>query len=400
MALPMYTPGPVAPTPHVPQGHSNRTLTQHVRKPKKPRAPRHPKVDPLSLPAAPGSSLTVGQLRKLVAAASDEKFGPEQRAIGLRQQQIPAWFAAYRAQIQQQQDAQAARTTGAVDALKGLAASAGAVGPEATPEAQAAAAIRAQGGSGQTQLAQLLGDNQGQFLQNLGLLTNANQIAELSKGSTQLSDLARERSDFSQTYGQQLLSDEAKRRLEAAAFNLNQTKAVTEIQHTKTQDNLARRKVKISSRQAKRNAAIQQQNADTNAYRAHHPKMPVAKKPAYGPGSLNQGAETKIVQSVKGATSLARQLMSKPGANSSEVRHLLAAGFNPATGKYNGQKYDHDVINAAFDLLPSDLGGNGGLSAANVKALRRMGVHVDRYFKRVGRIKKSTGVGGIPSGKM
>jgi hypothetical protein len=92
-------------------------------------------------------------------------------------------------------------------------------------------------------------------------------------------------------------------------------------------------------------------------------------KPDQGPGSITPAAETKIVQSVKNAQAAVRRLMSHPEANSTEVRALLAAG------KVDGRKYDHDVINAAFDLAQ-----NGGLSPQNVRALRGMGVHAKRYF--------------------
>lgn len=68
------------------------------------------------------------------------------------------------------------------------------------------------------------------------------------------------------------------------------------------------------------------------------------------------------VSNVKGARANAQTLMSKPGANSSEVRQLLRSGAT-------GHKYTEDEINAAFDLLPPALGGNGGLSPANIKAL-------------------------------
>jgi hypothetical protein len=80
------------------------------------------------------------------------------------------------------------------------------------------------------------------------------------------------------------------------------------------------------------------------------------------------------VQAVKGARAAALSLMSKPNAASGEVRQLLAAG------KVDGVKYTQDEINAAFDLLPPKYGGHGGLSPANVKALHRMGIHVNGVF--------------------
>jgi hypothetical protein len=280
MSLPRYTPGPVTPSHGIPHGQSHKTLK--IPRPHKPKRPHRPKIDPLDRPAAPGSNLTIRQLRKLVSAAADQKFGTQERDITMRQQQIPTWFAAYRQQIKDAADAQNARTGQAVSALQGLAASAGAVDPNATPEAQAAAKVRAGLAGGQTQLAQLQGDNQTQFLQNLGLLTNQNQIMELGRAAGQLSDIHQQRGDFATTYGQQLLSDEAKQRLEDLAFGLNATKAKATITHQRRQDRIASRKVKTGNKRANRQLDISQQNADANTYRAHHPQTSKSTKDAFG----------------------------------------------------------------------------------------------------------------------
>jgi hypothetical protein len=103
-------------------------------------------------------------------------------------------------------------------------------------------------------------------------------------------------------------------------------------------------------------------------------------KPASGPGSLSAGAEIKSVQRVKSAAAAARHaitLPSKTATTPAQKAGLVRAAL--ANGSL-GQKYTADEINAAMDLLPVVDGGQGGLSAANVKALHRMGIHVNGNF--------------------
>lgn len=125
--------------------------------------------------------------------------------------------------------------------------------------------------------------------------------------------------------------------------------------------------------QKKRQKAIDDYNAVTHPPKA--PKAPKMPKDPFAPGSPATRAEAQVATGVKNAVGAARQLMSHPQASSTEVRALLAAG------KVDGTHYTQDEINAAFDLLPTSLGGKGGLSPANVKALHNQGlVHIRKYF--------------------
>jgi len=142
---------------------------------------------------------------------------------------------------------------------------------------------------------------------------------------------------------------------------------------------------KSEAGKAKRQKAIDDYNA------ANHPgKGSKADKPTSGPGSLTSAQESKAVQRVKSAAAAARQGMSVKGANSTQVRAGLANGFQ------DGTHYTADEINAAFDLLPTSLGGKGGLSPANVKALHRMGIHVNGNFPIAP--VKATGGAAVPGG--
>jgi hypothetical protein len=152
------------------------------------------------------------------------------------------------------------------------------------------------------------------------------------------------------------------------------------VRHDKASEHNTRRGINARNN----SPSAQKTKADLAFFKKHgyypthgKPGQGTAKKPTAGPGSLTSGQENHIVQQVKGARAAAASLMSQPGAKSSEVRQLLAAG------KVDGIKYPHDVINAAFDLLPTKYGGLGGLSRANVKALHHMGVHVQGVFPLV-----------------
>jgi hypothetical protein len=200
----------------------------------------------------------------------------------------------------------------------------------------------------------------------------------------QLTGLKGQEGSFAQQFIDSLTQDEAKNILAASIASgkdLTAQERVTETtRHNKASEKNTRRSIK-----AQRNSpSAQKTKADLAFFKKHgyYPPTGAPKKgagstgakPTQGPGSLNQGAETKLVQQVKGARAAAQTLMSKPGAKSSEVRQLLAAG------KVDGVKYSHDAINAAFDLLPPKYGGLGALSPANVKALHRMGIHVNGVF--------------------
>lgn len=109
-----------------------------------------------------------------------------------------------------------------------------------------------------------------------------------------------------------------------------------------------------------------QRDARIKAYKATGKSI----KPTSGPGSITPQQSNQIISNVKGAKNAATRALGVKNATPAEVRAALAQGA------VDGHRYTPDEINAAFDLLPTNLGGKGGLSKANIAALHAAGVKI------------------------
>jgi hypothetical protein len=101
-----------------------------------------------------------------------------------------------------------------------------------------------------------------------------------------------------------------------------------------------------------------------------------AVKPTSGPGSLNAGAESKIVSQVNTVAGLIKSSpkvddKGKP-LTDQQIRQHLLNGTNPT-----GKPIDPTIVNLAFDIAR-----RGGLSPANVTAAHNvLNIHVGKHFK-------------------
>jgi hypothetical protein len=200
-------------------------------------------------PAAPGSSISNAAMKQMLAAATQQKFGPQETALKQQAQNVPVWFQAYRDQVagaRQQEQTGAAAQVGSLQQMAATAAGdtgqlAGApMDAEGAARAQAAAQIRSAGIGNQAALAQNLGGNQDAFLQNQGILaTGQQQGAQLAVGKA-LAQLAADKGTFQQTQHDTILSNEADSALKNALTtaqigSTNATAANTAATTTKTQ---------------------------------------------------------------------------------------------------------------------------------------------------------------------
>lgn len=404
---PVYHPGPVASRPPAPpHGHSQRTLTIPAPKAHKARTPRKHRGRG-GQPIAPGSTLTRRQFRKLVKATVNAQFAPQEaeqarqeseaRQQGVDMQGFYDQYLAELAKHQANTQANAAASNAAFGQLAGsLKSQAPALNADSANASLVRQALTAGFGS---QLAGQ-GANASQYADTLAhVVAPGQKLQQAALSQHQLQDFARRREELAAQKGavkattrRQLLSDERTYGLQRAAAALAGVREANDLTDARARRRETRRHNRRSERQTDRRLDTAQQNADTNSYRAHHPAKGKGGKPTSGPGSLTTAQESRLVQQVKNAKAAARQALTAkpknpgdPPLTSTQVRALLAAG------QVDGRKYDSDVINAAFDLLPTDLGGRGALSHPNVVALRRMGIHARRYFPVIGRPKKKIG---------
>jgi hypothetical protein len=231
-------------------------------------------------------------------------------------------------------------------------------------------------------LAQVVGP--GQRLQ-----AQAQNMRQQGALGEQLTGLKGQEGSFAQQFIDSLTQDEAKNILAASIASgkdLTSQERITETtRHNKASEKNTRRSIK-----AQRNSpSAQKTKADLAFFKKHGYYPPTGKpkknsadskdKPTQGPGSITSGQENTLAKPVDNATSWVRRLKAQ-GKSQAQIRQVLLSGLSAKSsdGKstLNIPKFDTYAVNAAMDL-----GFLGGLSAANVKALHKMGVHVNGRWK-------------------
>lgn len=313
-----------------------------------------------------------------------QEFDPQERALNQQQTNIPAWFQDYQNQISasaanlknqfdaQQGAAQARATNMATEAQTSNAALFDRLRADAEKRGATLDAGVQEQAERARQNRQSLANTftQGVGTQGLNTATNyAGKSDSAARGRLEaLTRLAGQQRGLKQQRGQrrteligQLEEKERRYALERSAFGLDQAKAQADMQ-----ESAADRALK------KRGLDIQQQNADTNRYRAEKSPAGKKKRPTQGPGSLTRNQENTIIDGVNSAQAWVKRLR-KGGAPESEIRNLLAGGgkIGPKGNKMTVPKIPKDYINAAYDLIV-----HGKLSQPNVAALHRRGLHI------------------------
>lgn len=140
----------------------------------------------LAAPAQSGSSLSNRDVAHQVNADATQQYGAPlataksgvTAAVNAGAAQ-PGWFDTYRQAVAGQQQQQAAQAQQQSQSLQGLAMGAGQTAPglQGDQTSQAAGQIRQELASGVAQLAQLVGNNETDFLKNLGLTSYGQQAS-------------------------------------------------------------------------------------------------------------------------------------------------------------------------------------------------------------------------------
>lgn len=175
---------------------------------------------------------------------------------------------------------------------------------------------------------------------------------EATRGSgieKELRKLMEERGAYGNQIRGELQDADYKRTLEAKAFGLDQAKLDAQVR-----DQAQRRII------SRKNTSVQQQNADANTYRAHHPKPGKKPKPTKGLGSLTPEQEQTYVKQIQ---ALSKSIRTGGGTR----RQAIAEG--PHSPQVN-----ETLANAANDLAKL-----GYISPANVKALQKIGIHAGQF---------------------
>lgn len=426
-----------------PQGHgAGHTLTykahraaQHAAQAVAPAQP-----DVLDQPITPGSSITRRQAQRMAKNATGVRYG--QQETGLNQQlsqnqqlgrDQSGWYQQYLDALKGYQTDTAQRATDTNTAVKALsdsfraldqgnltaqqqsmnadAANRGAsVDPRLSQDASNASLVRqALQGSLGALIAQhgLTASNQASNLANVvgptqRLQAQAQNMRQQGALQEQKTSLKGQEGNFAQQFLDSLRQDEAKNILAASIASgkdLTSQERITETtRHNKAQEH---------NTAASRRAAAKAKGQTVNAYgytakewaaftpeqrqqkmaqvkkeqRAPH-QGKNAPKPTTGPGSITQGQENTLVKPITNATSWVRRLKAQ-GKNQAQIRQVLLSGLSAKGSNgvaLNIPKFDTYAVNAAMDL-----GFLGGLSAANVKALHKMGIHVNgRGWKLLG----------------
>lgn len=442
MALPRWTPGPVKvkarKTPH---GHgAPKTLTY-----KQPhQAPHHAAhtaspsggtsaPNPLDQPITPGSSITRRQAQRMAQNATHVRYGGQETGInqqiaGAQQLGVDqsGWYKQYLDALKGYQTDTQNRATETNTAVKALsdsfraldqgnataqntamqtdAANRGAsVDPRLAQDSSNASLVRQalQGGLGAL-IAQhgLSAGNQASNIANVvgpgqRLQAQAQNMRQQGALREQLTGLKGQEGSFAQTFLDSLSQNEAKNILAASIASGRDLTAQARITET-TRHNKASESNTAASRKsaaAAKGQTVNQYGYTAKQWAAYSPEqrrqiMTQVKKeqrtpgkggkPTQGPGSITSGQENTIAKPVDNATSWARRLQGQ-GKSQSQIRTLLlqgVSGKSTSGATLNIPKFDTYAVNAAMDLVY-----RGGLSPANVKALHRMGVHVNGRWK-------------------
>lgn len=414
-----------------PQGRSERVLKVRVPHTKHTHTQTPAPPDPGAQPITAGSSITQRQAAQMAANAAAVRYGPQGQQLnqnygrvvqqGVDQQ---GWYQQYLDALQQYRTGAQTRadtTNQAVahlsDSLRGLdqqtatqtgqanaadAAARGAtVDPQLGKDASNASLVRqglqasfgsmiANQGRTATERAANLADvvGPGQKLQ-----AQAQNARAEREALANIAGLRGQKGAYTQSYLDSLTQSEAKNALATAIASGKDLTTQSRITET-TRHNKAQEKINAN------NPSKQKTQAQLDYFNKHGyfpptgppkaPKAPKVPKPTSGPGSIPPSAENKIVAQVNNALAIARELRNN-GWGQHDIRQTLLAGRAETKDLNKIPAFDKYIINAAFDLLPTNLGGRGGLSHANIVALQQQGVHARKRFPVIGKPKKRLG---------
>lgn len=391
-------------------------------------------------PITEGSTVTNKQLAVEANDAATTQFGgvrqqyttDQQRAQSLGRDQND-WYDAYKAELATHaanvqtignnavtQDAQLAQGVRGLDQSTtdaqqqqmqaDAATRGGTVDPSLAQTASDASAIRQQmlAGFGSQQAA--VGAAHSQYADTLAhvvaptqqLQARAQASNKVDEMAARLATLAQREGALKSNYKAQRVSDEAKTVLSKQALGLDVQKAQTtaalgaaRVKETHRATTV-RERTALNSPSAKKTA---QQVAFFDKYGYYPPtggpKGAKAVKPTSGPGSINAGAESKIVSQVNTVAGLikASPKVDDKGQplTDAQIRRHLVDGTNPT-----GKPIDPTIVNLAFDLARK-----GGLSAANVTAAHnQLNIHVAKHFKILKKVKAGPGLGAALGGQV
>jgi hypothetical protein len=190
--------------------------------------------------------------------------------------------------------------------------------------------------------------------------------------------------------------------LSKQALGLDITKAQTAAQLGAARVKETHRATTVRERAATNSPSAQKTKQQVDFFNKHgyypptgSPKTAKAVKPTSGPGSINAGAESKIVSQVNTVAGL---IKSSPKVDDkgqpltdAQIRAHLLNGTNPT-----GKPIDPTIVNLAFDLARK-----GGLSPANVAAAHnQLNIHVGKHFKILKKVTAGPGLGASLGGQV
>lgn len=352
----------------------------------------------LNQPAAPGSGYTNRSLNALLDTLTRQKYGQAEQQIGQQQQMIPAYFKVYQEQLAGAQAQNQAANQQAVQSLQNMAAAAaGATGQlagaptsaEGDARAQAAAAMRSAGIGNQAALAQTLGQNQGNYLQNTVNGLGSQQAAALAQLFQKQNHLALDKGDYRTTQRSQILSDESdqalKNALTSAQIGSTQANAAATVTNAKTSRQRAQesaRHNKASEKTAANDPSKQKTQAELDYFKAHGYFPPTGPskgkgtsgtsgKDAYGNTSKQQAASNDALDK---ALIYARQAVKdkKHGPDLvgdwKKLANALVVGFN---------------VNPQYARAAAQQVVLGHIGPNTSKVLKRRGVKIPKSTKPV-----------------
>jgi hypothetical protein len=389
----------------------------------------------LDQPITPGSSITRRQAQRMAANAKNVRYGGQE--TGLAQQLAAAqqqgvdqsgWYqqyldalkgyqqstqeraAAANAAVQQQANSFRALDQGNLtaqqQAMQADAAQRGAtVDPNLAARASDASVVRQalQGGLGALIASQGLsaGNRASNLAQVVGpgqrLQAQAQNMRQQGALREQQTSLKGQEGSFAQQFLDSLRGDEAKNILAASIASGKDLTAQERIKET-----VRHNKASEHNTAAQRRATAKAKGLTVNAYgytakqwaafspdqrrkimaqvkkEQRAPGKGKDGKPTQGPGSISPSEENTIAKPVDNAASWARKLQ-RQGKSQGQIRQLLLQGLSAKSSEgatLTIPKFDAYAVNAAMDLA-----FRGGLSPANVRALHRMGVHVNGRWR-------------------
>lgn len=362
----------------------------------------------LNAPVTPGSSMTNRDLSHQAANAVKVQYGPADQQASQLEQQVPAYFKNYLADLQAHQAATKAANDAAVTqdqqllaGVRGLdqasstqmqqaanadAANRGTTAGDTTQTASDASQVRqamlaalgsAQAGRGAaantyaSTLANVVGPGQ-----QLGAQTAAGQKLLGIRGQEGAANQAF-RADTIASEAKNVLAQQiagGNQAAKAGTLKLGAAKLTAQQKRDAQQAKIAEDRI-----QAQQNSPAAQKTAQQVAFFNQHgyypasggPKAGTTPRPRTGPGSLSPQAESKVVGQIQKAQNLIQDASKNHSLTDAQIQHFLVTGLNP--GKVSFPKA---VVQAALDLERKK-----GLTPASVRAVHNdLNIHVGGHF--------------------